>query len=69
MMKSALWQNSSNAGSSTKCGAFSGRSLRFSGSGERWAVTLPLDVRHGGFLNFRMRFQPEKGASETAMSR
>eukprot|EP00615_Pteridomonas_danica_P000406 CAMPEP_0114334156 /NCGR_PEP_ID=MMETSP0101-20121206/4191_1 /TAXON_ID=38822 ORGANISM="Pteridomonas danica, Strain PT" /NCGR_SAMPLE_ID=MMETSP0101 /ASSEMBLY_ACC=CAM_ASM_000211 /LENGTH=933 /DNA_ID=CAMNT_0001465329 /DNA_START=255 /DNA_END=3061 /DNA_ORIENTATION=- len=61
---SALWGNGTNAEVSNKCGGYSGsNSLRFSGSDDRWAVTAPLDLQYGGFLNFRLKFAPEGSAA------
>ena len=65
--RSALWENMTNAASSTACGAHSGnRSLWFSLPYERWATTLPLDVRYGGVITFRMKLAPEPPFGEEA---
>ena len=64
--RSALWWNTTNAAASDKCGGHSGdKALRFSGSTNRWAVTKPMDVRHGGWVDFRLKFGPE-GTAATA---
>jgi len=68
--RAALWYNTTNAGSSDKCGSWSGeRALRFSGKTERRASTFPMDVRFGGYVNFRLKFAPEgQGATEDCNS-
>lgn len=59
-----MWYNATNAGSSDKCGSWSGtNALRFSGKTKRWAETMPMDVRYGGYLNFRLKFAPEGEAA------
>ena len=57
---SALWYNATNAAANDKCGSVSGsQSLRFSGKNSRWAETKGLDVRHGGWVNFWLKFGPD----------
>lgn len=56
----ALWQYIDGARVDDACGAHNpgGTALHFQGPDSREAVTQPLDVRHGGFLNFRVKLAP-----------
>ena len=62
---SALWENMTHATSSSACGAHSGeRALFFNRPYFRWVTTLPLDVRYGGVITFRMIMGPDAPVRE-----
>lgn len=53
----ALWETIDGGEPSILCGATSGtRALYFNGAVERQAVTIPLDVRDGGQIEFTLRY-------------
>lgn len=59
IMASAKWDNIINGRVTTDCTVGSGDySLAFSGPTVREAITLDVDVRHGGVLQFMMRIAP-----------
>lgn len=61
-MKSAFWQNITNGYATTYCGSgehFGGKkALTFSGAYQRDAVTIPLDVKSGGWIEAEIFIAP-----------
>ena len=62
-MRSALWAHTANAEASDACGAASGeKSLWFRGADRRLVDTAPLDVAHGGAVQFQLKMAPHEDA-------
>lgn len=82
LMKSAKWDVIYNAIPARTCGAFvddkhpsldtrepvspDKRAFYFSGTDHRYAITLPLDVNNGGYVNFRLKTGPYGGGGTPA---
>lgn len=49
------WANIANGSSGTTCGSVIGAALYFTGSGERSATTVPVDVSDGGTIHFSIK--------------